>query len=198
MRELILKVCLVRLRMVARHVLVMGAALYSMAYALDVAAAPAQVQQHWITYKSDDAKLIFEYPSGIFTEQQGDPTDAVEKRTPDRAGRTFTSADGKAALQIGTVPNLDNSTVDELRKRAIAASYSEAKLDYNRSSSTWYALSGRRGPETFYERVHFSCNNRRLDIWAMTYPTSESDFYDDIVEEMSRRFRPILANVKCP
>ena len=163
---------------------------------LHVAAAPA-AQQRWITYSSEDAKLVFDYPSGIFTEQQGDPTDALQSRTPDRAGRIFTSADGNAVLQIGTFPNLDNASVDDLRKRAIAASYTDAKFDYNRTSSSWYVLSGTRGKETFYERVHFSCNNKRLDIWAMTYPSADADLYDGIVEEMARRFRPILANVRC-
>ena len=165
--------------------------------AADVNAAPTSGQQRWVTYTSDGANLTFEYPSGIFTDQRGDPTEPLQARTPDRAGKIFTTADGKAVLQIGTFPNLDNASVDELRKRAIAASYNDAKLDYNRSSGNWYVLSGTRGDETFYERVHFSCNNKRLDIWAVTYPTADAELYDDIVEEMHKRFRPILAKVRC-
>jgi hypothetical protein len=160
-------------------------------------AAPTSQQKNWVTYRSEQGNLAFEYPSGIFTEEKGDPTDALRTRTADRAGRVFTTRDGTAGLQIGTFPNLDNASVDEMRKRALAASYSDAKLDYNRSASNWYVLSGTRGKETFYERVHFSCSGRRLDIWAVTYPTAEASFYDDIVEEMHKRFRPILDRTKC-
>ena len=161
-------------------------------------AAPASGPPRWITYTSDVGALVFSYPAGVFTEQQGDPTEPLQARTPDRVGKIFTSGDGQAVLQIGTFPNLDNTSVDDLRKRAMAASYNDAKIEYNRTSTNWYALSGTRAKETFYERVHFSCNNRRLDIWTMTYPTDDSDFYDAIVEEMAKRFRPIIANVRCP
>ncbi len=173
----------------------LGVCLLSAAYAI-ASAAPAGPPR-WITYTSENGSLKFTYPAGVFTEQQGDPTEPLQARTPDRAGRTFTSADGAAVLQIGTFPNLDNSSVDNLRKRALAASYADAKINYSRAAGSWYALSGTRGTETFYERVHFSCNNRRVDIWAMTYPTTEADLYDDIVEEMSKRFRPILAAMPC-
>ena len=134
-----------------------------------VQAAPADTSR-WMTYTSENGTLKFTYPAGVFTEKQGDPTEPLKARTPDRDGRTFVSADGSAVLQIGTFPI---STIQLLRacaRRALAASYSDAKINYSRSANTWYALSGTRGTETFYERVHFSCNNRRVDIWAMTYP----------------------------
>ncbi len=168
-----------------------------LALAGSASAAPSKQQQAWITYRSEQGNLAFDYPSGIFTEQKGDPTEALQARTSDRVGRVFTSSDGSAVLQIGTFPNLDNASVDDMRKRALAASYGDAKLDYNRSSSNWYVLSGTRGKETFYERVHFSCGGRRLDIWAVSYPTAEANMYDEIVEEMHRRFRPYLDKVKC-
>ena len=165
--------------------------------ATTTAAGAAPASQRWTTYQSATAGLVFEYPAGVFTQQQGDPTETLQNRTADRAGRVFTSADGRAVLQIGTVPNLDNATVDELRRRAVTASYSDAKLDYNRTAGSWYVISGTRGGETFYERVHFSCGGRRLDIWSVTYPTDEHEFYDEIVEDMAKRFRPILANIRC-
>lgn len=168
-----------------------------LAVAGGTSAAPSKQQQAWITYRSEQGNLTFDYPSGIFTEQKGDPTEALRARTSDRVGRVFTTSDGAAVLQIGTFPNLDNASVDDMRKRALAASYGDAKLDYNRSTSSWYVLSGTRGKETFYERVHFSCGGKRLDIWAVTYPTAEASFYDDIVEEMHKRFRPYLEKVKC-
>ena len=166
--------------------------------ALTCATAQAAPQSRgWTLYQSETAGLSFEYPAAIFSEKQGDPTDALKERTPDRAGRIFTTADGRATLQIGTFPNVDKASVDQLRKRAIAASYKDTKLEYNRIADNWYVLSGTRGDETFYERVHFSCNGRRLDIWAVTYPTAEANLFDNVVDDMARRFRPILANIKC-
>ena len=161
-----------------------------------VAAAPAS--QRWITYTNEAANLIFEYPAGIFTEEKGDPTDALQQRTNDRAGRVFATADGTAILQFGTFPNLDDSSIDALRKRAITASYSDAKIEYNRITDNWYVLSGVRGTDTFYERVQFSCKGQRLDIFALTYPAAQASLFDEIVDEMARRVRPILAKVRCP
>ena len=168
----------------------------ALAWISGVAAAPAS--QRWITYTDETANLTFDYPAGIFTAEKGDPTDALANRTPDRAGRIFSTDDGQAILQFGTFPNLDSASVDDLRKRAIAASYGDARIEYNRTTDNWYVLSGTRGNETFYERVQFSCRGRRLDLFALTYPTAEAKLYDDIVDEMARRARPMLAKVRCP
>ena len=162
------------------------------------AALAAPASQRWITFTDEATNLIFEYPAGIFTEEQGDPTDALKQRTSDRAGRVFTTADGTAVLQFGTFPNLEDASIDTLRKLAIAASYSDAKIEYNRTTDNWYVVSGLRGNETFYERVQFSCKGKRIDIFALTYPVAQSALYDDIVDEIARRVRQILAKVRCP
>ena len=161
-----------------------------------VVAAPAS--QRWITYTDEAANLTFDYPAGVFTAEKGDPTEALANRTPDRAGRIFSTEDGQAILQFGTFPNLDSVSVDELRKRAVTASYSDARIEYNRSTDNWYVLSGTRGTETFYERVQFSCRGKRLDIFALTYPLAQAQLYDEIVDEMARRARTSLAKVRCP
>jgi hypothetical protein len=157
----------------------------------------APESQRWITYLSETAGLHFEYPAGTFSESGGDPTEALQHRTGDRAGRVFTTADGRAQLQIGTFPNLDKVSVSGLRTRAIDAVYKNARLDYNRATENWYVLSGTRGSETFYERSHFSCGGRRIDVWTVTYPTAEARVFDTIVDEMARRFRANLSNIRC-
>ncbi len=160
-------------------------------------AAAAPAGGRWITYASANGTLNFDYPADIFTVTGGDPTDAVRDRTEDRAGRIFATADGRAKLQIATLPNLDQRSPTTLRSLAITASYKDAKLDYNRATESWYVLSGTRGAETFYERVHFSCSGRRLDVWTVTYPTAEAKAFDAMVDEMARRFRATLPNVRC-
>lgn len=153
--------------------------------------------KRWITYASERGNLSFDYPVDVFTVAGGDPTDAVRDRTDDRAGRTFSTADGRATLQVATLPNLDQKSPSDLRSLAIQASYKGAKLDYNRATETWYVVSGTRGAATFYERVHFSCSGRRLDVWTVIYPTAEAKAFDAMVDEMARRFRAGLVNVRC-
>ena len=87
--------------------------------------------------------------------------------------------------------------MESLRKRALSASYSDANVEYSRATDTWYVLSGTRGDDTFYERVQFSCDGHRLNIFALTYPSDEGDLYDQIVEEMARRARPLYAKTRC-
>lgn len=162
-----------------------------------VTALSAQDAKRWITYSSATGGLTFDYPPDVFTVLGGDPTEALRDRTEDRAGRIFSTADARAALQVARVPNLDGHSVTVLRNMALAASYKDAKLDYNRVAETWYVLSGTRGTETFYERVHFSCGGKRLDVWTVTYPTAEAKVFDALVDEMARRFRVTLQAVRC-
>jgi hypothetical protein len=115
----------------------------------------------------------------------------------DRAGRSFLTADRRASLQIAIVPNLDKVSVTQLRNMAVAASYKGAKLDYNRVAETWYVVSGTLGASTFYERVQFSCNGRRLLIWSVTYPSAEGKDFEPMIDEMARRFRGNLPEVRC-
>jgi hypothetical protein len=159
--------------------------------------ADALEAKRWITYRSDSAGLAFDYPADVFSVVAGDPTEALKGRTDDRAGRSFSTADRRASLQIATVPNLDKVSVSQLRNMAVAASYKRAKLDYNRVAETWYVVSGTQGASTFYERVQFSCNGRRLDIWSVTYPSAESKDFEPMIDEMARRFRGNLDNVRC-
>jgi hypothetical protein len=169
-----------------------------MALALSAAAAAAAPEdRRWVTYESERAGLAFQYPEDVFSPLPTDPTEPLKDRTDDRAGRAFISRDGRATLQIATFPNLDNMSVGALRTQAIAASYKDATVEYNRLAPNWYVLSGTRGPETFYERTHFSCEGRRLDVWTVTYPTAEAKFYDELVDEMARRFRTQLASIRC-
>jgi hypothetical protein len=160
-------------------------------------AVDAVEAKRWITYRSDSAGLVFDYPADVFSVVGNDPTEAMKGRTDDRAGRTFSTADRRATLQIARVPNLDKVSVSELRNMAIAASYKGAKLDYNRVAETWYVVSGTQGSSTFYERVQFSCNGRRLQIWSVIYPSAEGKDFEPMIDEMARRFRGSLADVRC-
>jgi hypothetical protein len=160
-------------------------------------AAAALEAKRWITYRSDGAGLVFDYPADVFSVVGADPTEGLKDRTTDRAGRSFTTVDGRASLQIAAVPNLDKVSVTQLRNMAVAASYKGAKLDYNRVAENWYVVSGTQGVSTFYERVQFSCNGRRLHIWSVIYPSAEGKDFEPMIDEMARRFRGSLTESRC-
>jgi hypothetical protein len=160
-------------------------------------ASSALEAKKWITYQSAGGGLSFDYPIEVFTVTGGDPTEALSGRTDDRAGRTFSTADGRATLQIASVPNLGKHSVSVLRNLAVAASYKNAKIDYNRVADNWYVISGTQGAKTFYERVHFSCNGRKLNIWTVIYPTAEGKDFEPMIDEMARRFRGSLSSIRC-
>jgi hypothetical protein len=168
-----------------------------LACTLAATALSALEAKRWTAYSNEASGLTFAYPTEIFTVTGGDPTEALRGRTEDRAGRTFSTADNRATLQIATVPNLDKHSVAALRDRAIAASYKAAKIDYNRVADTWYVISGTQGSKTFYERVQFSCNSRKLTVWSVIYPTAEGKDFEPMIDEMARRFRGTLSSIRC-
>ena len=160
-------------------------------------AAPAGRDLGWTTYRSEGFDLVFDYPARVFTTVEEDPTTALEPRIRDRAGRSFTTQDGRATLQVGAFQNIDRLDAAGLRTRALKTSYAGAAIDYDRLAANWFVLSGRRADEMFYERVTVTCSGRRIDVWQMSYPIADRAFFDRVVEEMARKYRPALQSIKC-
>lgn len=169
----------------------------AMLVSLEASAAPVERDFGWTTYRSPGFDLTFDYPAQVFTTVEEDPTTALEPRILNRAGRTFTTADARATLQVGAFQNVDLLDARGLRARALKTSYVGAKVEYDRLTANWFVLSGRRADEMFYERVTVTCGGRRIDVWQMSYPVSERAFFDRVVEDMARKYRPALANIKC-
>ncbi|MEQ1648803.1 MAG: hypothetical protein ABL898_09485 [Hyphomicrobiaceae bacterium] len=165
--------------------------------AVAVTAAPVGRDFGWATYTSPGFDLNFDYPARVFTTVDEDPTSELEPRIRDRAGRTFSTADGRATLQVGAFQNVDRLDASGLRARALKTSYVGAQVEYDRLAPNWFVLSGRRADEMFYERVTVTCGGRRIDVWQMSYPMAERAFFDRVVEDMARKYRLALANIKC-
>ena len=51
-------------------------------------------------------------------------------------------------------------------------------------------MSGHRGTSIYYEKVMFSCGGQVVNVLALTYPESQRELYDSIVEDMEDNFRP--------
>ena len=128
-------------------------------------------------------KLGFEiaYPASVFQ-----PADTA---TPD-AGRILVSRDGAAKLLIGALDNEEGASLDDYRSHVLATSYAGANIDYAPVRRSWFVLSGTRNGTMFYERVAFTCSGRRITSWAMLYPAAERTYYDAILEQIARSFRP--------
>lgn len=165
-------------------------------FAGSVAATPAAREAGWRLFASDGFPLKFEYPAGLFPSVSDDVA-AGGAGQGRRTGRVFTSADGDAQLQVGAFDNVDKLSARELRARALTTSYDGASVEYDRLTPSWFVLSGRRDETMFYERITLTCDGKRIDVWTMSYPVAQRAFYDRIVEEMARRYRQALRDVRC-
>jgi hypothetical protein len=69
------------------------------------------------------------------------------------------------------------------------------ELTYRPRGRSWFVLSGYRGDTIYYEKVMFSCRDRMVNVFAITYPASQRDLYDPVVERMENTFKP---GAHCP
>jgi hypothetical protein len=134
------------------------------------------------TYRNDRHGFSLSYPAGTFTPQPQPPPGGDD-------GRVFVSRDGAARLLAGALPNADGMTLRDYRSLVLQQSYPDAVIDYAPMRGNWFVLSGIRDGVMFYERVTFTCGGRRINSWAMVYPTAERRFYDRIVEQVARSYR---------
>jgi len=153
---------------------------------LSVAAAAAGAQEAGglATYRNERHGFSLSYPAGTFTPLP----------PPNDDGRVFQSRDGSARLLAGALPNLEGMNLAQYRELVLRQSYPGAAIDYAPVRSNWFVLSGTRNGTMFYERVTFTCGGRLINSWAMVYPVAERRFYDRIVEQVARSYRPGAAS----
>jgi hypothetical protein len=64
------------------------------------------------------------------------------------------------------------------------------ELTYRPRGRSWFVLSGYRENTIYYEKVMFSCADRIVSVFAITYPIEQRDLYDPLVERMEDAFKP--------
>jgi hypothetical protein len=155
---------------------VLGAALL-----IAASASLTQAARHvWRDHVDPDYGTSAEVPVDVF-EQQSD--------TGDVPGAVFTSADGRAQLQIGAWENLDGRTLGEFRRQLVEDQDHES-ITYSPSGRSWFVLSGYRdGDIVYYEKVIFSCDRQVVNALAIAYPVEQRSLYDPIVEHIEDSFR---------
>jgi hypothetical protein len=145
--------------------------------------APAATDE-WSVYKDESASFALKYPSTIFTLES----------SSDRQ-KTFVTKDGKARIIFTSGPA--GFTLSDYRKAMLKYVYEEATIDYAPLRNTWFVLSGKAGPNAFYDRVTFGCKGRHVHGWQIVYPLAERSTYDPIVDRMNRSYEIAKAGGGC-
>jgi hypothetical protein len=135
----------------------------------------------WAPYRNERYGFSLQYPTDVF---------APERTAEAGDGTVFSSADGRAKLLIGALPNEDGLSVASYQDYVQRHSYADFTVDYHPVGSSWFVLSGDGGGKTFYEKVMFSCDGRLINSFALIYPTADKGRFDSIVEGVQATFRP--------
>jgi hypothetical protein len=135
----------------------------------------------WLAYKSGDFGYSLYYPSTFFEPQAiaaaGEP-------------KAFLSPDRKAKLVVSGVDNREGISLARYRSTLLNEFGGYDALDYSPRGKSWFVLSGYRGETIYYQKVLFSCGNRIINIFSITFPTADRAFYEGLIEVMEDNFRP--------
>jgi hypothetical protein len=141
-------------------------------------AGAAQAQERLALYKSERYGVSLTYPA-----------DFIAFPSVTEEARQFMSRDTKARLLVGTANNSNRLNLAEYRDLLLRDRYASAKVDYTALRGNWFVVSGDRDGMTFYERVTLTCGGRRINSWAMTFPTAEKPLYERVIEQVHRSYR---------
>lgn len=134
---------------------------------------------NWTSYHNFSFGFALRYPAGIFVLDRAQSTGNV---------RTFVSRDGRAVLRILTARNNTRTTPARFRRALMQKRYAGASFDAGPRRRYWFALSGTRGDDVFFERVTFSCDRKTMHGWQMIYPSSARATYDKIAKLVLRNY----------
>jgi curved DNA-binding protein CbpA len=131
----------------------------------------------WATYRNATFGFALRYPADVFALDSGQSTGTVQ---------TFVSRDGRAVLRILAARNTAGLTLSAFRHSLMKKRYAGASFDAAPQRDHWFALSGTRGENAFFERVTFSCDRKSMHGWQMVYPSNERTTYDKLARQVLR------------
>jgi curved DNA-binding protein CbpA len=134
-------------------------------------------EQSWTTYRDPGFGFALRYPAAVFALDSGQSTRAVQ---------TFVSRDGRAVLRILADQLPRGTTLRAFRRALLKKRYAGASLDSTPLRAHWFALSGTRGENAFFERVTFACDGKSMHGWQMVYPKSARATYDKLAKQVLR------------
>ena len=151
--------------------------------------APAQAQREgldsseWKTFVEPSFGTEVEYPAEVFVISEGPPERGI--------GEHLRTVDGRAQLLIYSLPNEARATPARYLRDNLKAP--RAALDYQRVTSSFFAISGASGGTIYYSRCNFSSNaGGAVHCFDLKYPEREKRAWDDVVTRISRSLRPLV------
>jgi hypothetical protein len=134
---------------------------------------------NWRAFEVPEYGTRVDYPAGIF----------VAVREPEKGiGQRFETEDGRAALSIYVRENEDNETPASYLRRNLR----QRLLDYERVTSSFFAISMLREGTIYYSRCNFSHAARSsIHCFDLVYPQAEKRDWDPIVTRISLSLRPL-------
>ena len=139
----------------------------------------------WRSESDPEIGFTFSYPSELFERTEGDGKPFFHY---------FASEDSGVKFLAGGWDNRGQSPTS-LKRWMIENVGGYDELTYRPRGRSWFVLSGYRGDSIYYEKVMFSCRDRLVNVFAITYPVSQRDLYDSVVERMENAFKP---GTRCP
>jgi len=144
-----------------------------------VAAASAAAQERWATYANPRFGTTVDYPADLFPQRDPPPENGD--------GQAFRSRDGRTRLALWGSYNAGDDTPESYVRKFIEP---EGGVTYRQVTRRYFAVSGLRHGEIFYQRCNFStAPDDVVDCFRMTYPATEKAAIDRIVARLARSLR---------
>jgi hypothetical protein len=135
----------------------------------------------WRTFSIPQSGTRVNYPATLFSVSEG--------KSENGTGQRFRTSDGRASLSIYSIENdAGDRPAAYLRSNLQRP---RSALDYERVTSSFFAISEETKDTIYYSRCNFSNNNRRIHCFDLIYPFREERAWDPTVTRISRSLRPL-------
>ena len=140
-------------------------------------AAYGQTDLGWRRLDDPASGTRVDYPGKLFPVREA-------SRSADRPGQLFATADGRAHLAVFAAHNPRRSSAAAFIARNLRVP--AATLHYERTTPTFFAISGIHQDKIYYARCNSSRDHALLHCINMVYPAREKRRWDAIVTRISR------------
>lgn len=139
-----------------------------------------KAEENWTTYKNARFGYTLFYPAAIF---------ATAEEREGGGGQNFVTRDGRSKIVVFGTLNAENFSPQEYRRVILNEFGGYDRMDYSPTGKTWFVLSGFRGENIYYQKVLFSCGNKVINVYSITFPTAEKPLYEELIETMEDNFK---------